>query len=211
MISKTTSVWDMRKQISYNINFPKESLFVTHTLLPCLPAKACTLRVLLSECFPVKIHVYDVFSKIKMVIGCFFIKINSLVFELRIHSCLRMINAIMLISNRNVGNTQDLYQTYLLTISHHYCGCRTAVVWTLFQNIRSISYGCRKTSVRNREAVRRPYHRRLVSRYVTILLRNSHDFWTARQPQRKLTTISHIDTLGRPVNKVLMQLHKIAS
>lgn len=72
----------MRKQIRYNINFPKS---------PCLSHILCSLRnhvcyvfyfLLNLNVMPVYIHVYDVF---KTNGNCLILKINSLVFELRIY------------------------------------------------------------------------------------------------------------------------------
>ena len=82
-------------------------------------------------------------------------------------------------------------------ISHHYCGCCMAVVCALFlKRNRSASYGCRKTSVQNREAAWQPYRRRLVSWHVY--------FWASKQPQGRPTTISYVDILGGPVNWLIL-------
>lgn len=73
-------------------------------MLPSLPARPCMLRVILSlksKCFARKdTCIWCIFQQKNG--NCWILNINSLVFALSIYTCVCIINAIMLISNRNL-------------------------------------------------------------------------------------------------------------
>ena len=88
-----------------------------------------------------------------------------------------------------IARHQKIPQAYFITQLRLLYGCRMN---TILKKNRSASYGCRKTSVRNHEAVRQLYRRRPV--FLTGLLLGQN------KPQGRPTTISHVDILGGPVN-----------
>ena len=82
--------------------------------------------------------------------NCLILKINSFVFELSIYMCTYI----------QYYYFQSKCRQYSGSVLNVFIDDFTSLMrlpYSCYQKIRSVSYSCRKISVRNREAVRRPW------------------------------------------------------
>ena len=99
----------------------------------------------------VKVRVYDVFSR-KKPGNCLILKIHSFVFELSIYMCTY--------NQYYCAHFQLKCRQYSGSVLNVFIDDFTSLLrlpYSCYQKIRSVPYSCRKTSVRNCEAVRRPW------------------------------------------------------